>query len=184
MKTFTAGSNRMLRAAAVLTFLAPMAVCQAPNPATIFKLPSGPLPKFTTVPAVEDAELYYQFFQYHQTLINANQATKAANPAQGAILDQQMATLLNVDIKELPTVVANTQQVAATHANIAAKKAAGPSKASPLTPAQQASQLEFEKVHATVAASVSLWKNLTPASWTGIHGYIAGPFKTQIYKKH
>ena len=94
-----------------------------------------------------------------------------------------MAALLNVDIKELPAVIANTQQVTAIHATIAAQKAAGPNKSSPLTPAQQASQLEFERAHSTVLGGVSLWKTLTPTSWTGIHGYIVGPFKTQVYKK-
>jgi hypothetical protein len=77
----------------------------------------------------------------------------------------------------------NTQQVTAGLAAIAAKKAALPNKSSPLTPAQLVAQLEFERVHTTVEGVRTLWQSLTPASWTGIHGYIVGSFKTQIYKK-
>lgn len=157
-----------------------LAVAQTPPP---FPTPSGPLPPFTSVPPIENHELYYQFFQYHQGLINANQAAKVVNPAQGAALDQQMAALLNVDVKEIAVVIANTQQVGAAQASVAARKAAGPDKSSPLTAAQQASKIEFARVHTTVEGVRTLWQSLTPASWAGIHGYIVGPFKAQIYKK-
>lgn len=68
-------------------------------------------PPFTSAPKIENVLLYYSFFIYHQNLVNANQAVKNANPAQGSVLDQQMATLLGVNVGELPVVVANTQQV-------------------------------------------------------------------------
>src|SRR5258707_749611 len=109
--------------------------------------PNLTAPKFTSVPPIEDVELYYAFFQHHQTLINANESSKAANPGQSAALDQQMAVLLNIDAKDLPAAVANTQQVAQSQANLAARKAAGvvPTgpQALPITPAQQAAQYEF-----------------------------------------
>src|SRR5579863_7701018 len=74
-------------------------------------------PKFTSVPPIEDVNLYYSFFQWHQNLINTNQALKSANPSQSSVLDQQMALLLSVDPKDLAAVIANTQQVAASQAN-------------------------------------------------------------------
>jgi hypothetical protein len=172
----------VLAGLAALASIVTSAFCQSPA-SSPFPTPIGPPPKFTSVPPIEDPELYYQFYQYHLGLINTNNAAKAADPAKGVMLDQQMAALLNVDVKELPTVITNTLQVTAAHASIAARKAAGPDKSSPLTPAQQALQLDFQKVHATASAVGALWQGLTPASWTGIHGYIVGPFKAQFYKK-
>jgi hypothetical protein len=159
-----------------------VAFCQSTQTPPFGPTP-GPPPVFTSVPPIEDPELYFQFFQYHLGLVNINQAAKTANPAQAASLDQQMAALLNVDVKDLPAVIANTQKVAAAQASVAAKRAAGPNKSSPFTPTQQASALEFERVHTTVGGVRELWQSLSPPSWTGIHGYIVGSFKSQIYKK-
>jgi hypothetical protein len=74
---------------------------------------SAPPSKPVSVPPIEDRELYYSFFNYHQGLVSSMQAAKAANPQNSAQLDRQMAALLQVDVKELPIVTANTQQVKA-----------------------------------------------------------------------
>ena len=60
------------------------------------------------MPLVEDRELYYAFFNYHQGLATALQAAKNASPQASAALDQQMASQLGIDVKDLPAVIANT----------------------------------------------------------------------------
>jgi len=148
-------------------------------------------PPFTSVPKIENRELYYSFFVYHQNLINANQALKNATPAQGPTLDQQMATLLGVNLGELPVVVANTQQVslAQTQAQTNPWAVGSPSAASvvalqppQLTMSQRISQYEFARARITAEGVRALNQSLTPASWTGIHAFITGPFKALITK--
>jgi hypothetical protein len=140
-----------------------------------------------SVPPIEDRELYYSFFNYHQGLVNTLQAAKAAAPQNSAALEQQMATLLGVDVKELETVIANTQQVVEAYAKLAADRQAGPEAAVPKgwpvpTPAQLISIFEFRRVRATVEAVRLLHQNLSPASWDGLHSYILGPYKTMVSK--
>ncbi len=64
-----------------------------------------------SVPTIEDRELYYSFFNYHQGLVSAMQTAVAANPQSSTQLNQQMATLLQVSVSDLPIVIANTQRV-------------------------------------------------------------------------
>ena len=127
---------------------------------------------------------YHSFFVYHQNLINANQAQKAANPAVGPALDQQMATLLGVNVSELPAVVANTQQVTQAHLNLAAGNSASAVTAGPqavhLTMSQQVSQHEFLRARITVEGLRALSQSVSPASWTALHAFILGPLKTQL----
>ena len=140
--------------------------------------------------------LYYSFFVYHQNLVNANQALKNANPAQGPVLDQQMASLLGVNVGELPVVVANTQQVTLAQAQAqtnpwavgspsAGSPSAGPAVAfqpPQFTMSQRISQYEFARTRITAEGVRALNQGLTPASWTGIHAFILGPFKALITK--
>jgi len=51
-----------------------------------------------------------------------------------------------------------------------------------LTMSQQISQHEFARVRITVEGVRALNQGLTPASWTGIHAFILGPFKALITK--
>ena len=141
-------------------------------------------PPFTSVPKVENVVLYHSFFVYHQNLVNANQALKNANPAQGPALDQQMAALLGVNISELPAVVANTQQVVQAQANLAAASSASAisrgAQAVQLTMSQRVSQHELQRARITVEGIRALNQSLSPASWTAIHAFILGPFKSQL----
>jgi hypothetical protein len=144
--------------------------------------------KPVSVPAIEDPELYYSFFNYHQNLVNALVATKAANPQNSAQLDQQMATLLQVDVKELPAVINNTQLVTEAYGKLPAKRAvyanAVPKPNQPVPNAKQlAAQMELKRVRITVDGAFALFLNLSPASWSGIHGYIAGTYRNTIYQK-
>jgi hypothetical protein len=142
--------------------------------------------KSVSVPPIEDRELYYSFFNYHQGLVNSTQAAKATNPQNAAQLDQQMAALLQVDVSELPTVVANTQQVTQGYVQLVAAGQAGVSglpKGSPVpTPAQLASINEFRRARLTVEAVLALYQQLSTASWNGLHSYIVGTYKNTIYK--
>ena len=135
--------------------------------------------------------LYYSFFIYHQNLVNANQAVKNANPAQGPALDQQMATLLGVNVGELPVVVANTQQVTLAQAQAQTNPWATGTPSAGLavalqppqfTMSQRISQYEFARARITVEGVRALNHGLTPGSWTGIHAFILGPFKALITK--
>ena len=120
-------------------------------------------PAFTSVPPIEIVDLYYSFFNYHQGLVNtmnsaqtANAASAAAGSATSSQLNQQMATTLGVSIQDLPTVIANTQQVTQAYAALTAANQAGtfalPKGAPALTPAQQASSYAFQKVRLTEGA--------------------------------
>jgi hypothetical protein len=144
-----------------------------------------------SVPNIEDRELYYSFFNYHQGLIAAQQSAKTAAPQDSVQLDAQMAAMLQVDVKELPIVIANTQQVTQGYSQIAAARTAGvpapatatTAKSGPVpTAAQWASMCEFSRARQTVDGVLALYQKLTPASWNGIHGYITGTYKSTIYK--
>lgn len=140
-----------------------------------------------SVPRIEDPELYYSFFYYHRDLINTHQAAKAANPQNSAQLDQQMATSLGVDVKELGIVIANTQQVVQSHAALAAdrlayKPAVAPKSGEP-TAKQMNAEFEMKRVRITVEGVRLLAQSLSPASWTGLHAYIVGSYKSTIYSK-
>jgi hypothetical protein len=154
---------------------------------TLFAQSAQPA-KPVSVPPIEDRELYYSFFNYHQGLVNSLQAAKAATPQNSAQLDQQMAALLQVDAKELPTVIANTQQVTQSYSQLATDRQAGVStlpKGAPVpTPAQLATIYEFRRTRQTVEAVLALWQQLSPASWNGLHGYITGTYKNTIYQSH
>ena len=148
-------------------------------------------PPFTSAPKIENVLLYYSFFIYHQNLVNANQAVKNANPAQGSVLDQQMATLLGVNVGELPVVVANTQQVTLAQAQAQTNPWATGTPSAGLavalqppqfTMSQRISQYEFARTRITVEGVRALNHGLTPGSWTGIHAFILGPFKALITK--
>jgi hypothetical protein len=168
--------NMYLRFALTVMLLPAFLAAQSPK--------SNPV----SVPPIEDPELYYSFFYHHQDLINTNQAAKAANPPNSAQLDQQMATLLGVDVKELGIVIGNTQQVVQSHAALAAdrrayKPAAAPQSGQP-TAKQMNAEFELKRVRITVEGVRLLAQNLSPASWTGLHAYIVGSYKNTIYSKH
>jgi hypothetical protein len=146
-----------------------------------------------SVPPIEDRELYYSFFNYHQSLIASTQSAKTATPQNSSQLDSQMAALLQVDPKELQTVIANTQQVTQGYSQIANDRVAGiPAAATAATAAkssiplpnaaQWATICEFRRASQTVQGVLALYQKLTPASWNGLHGYITGTYKNTIYK--
>jgi hypothetical protein len=104
-----------------------------------------------------------------------------------------MAALLQVDVKELPTVIANTQQVTQGYTQIASDRVAGiPAVATAATvakssiplpnAAQWATICEFRRASQTVQGVLALYQKLTPASWNGLHSYITGTYKNTIYK--
>jgi len=139
-----------------------------------------------SVPLIEDPELYYAFFNYHQGLVTALQASKAAAPQNSAQLDQQMASLLGLNLQELPAVIANTAAFIQALADLAIEKQtklANPSSVpgNP-TAAQLNAAFEFKRIRITVEAFRLLNSSLSPASWTGIHNYITGTYKNTIYK--
>jgi hypothetical protein len=142
---------------------------------------SGPL----SVPLIEDRELYYAFFNYHQGLVNAMQAAKAANPQNSAQLDQQMATLLGVSVQELTTVIQNTAWFVQQCADMAVEQQARLASASANTgpsPSQLSAAFEFKRARITVEAVRLLNQKLSAASWAGLHAYITGTYKDTIYK--
>jgi len=95
-----------------------------------------------------------------------------------------MATLLGVNVGELPVVVANTQKVIQAQANLAAASSASAISAGPqavqLTMSQRVSQHELLRARITVEGVRTLNQSLSPASWTAIHAFILGPFKSQL----
>jgi len=115
-------------------------------------------------------------------------ALRAANPASAAQLDQQMASLLQVDVKELPYVITNTQKATTSYNALTAQVQAGaksppaPTKTHGPSAAQLAAEQEFQRAGITVEGVRLLFLNLTPASWKGLHGYITGTYKTTVYK--
>jgi hypothetical protein len=136
-----------------------------------------------SVPTIEDSELYYSFFLYHQTLIDTQTAAKAASPSSASQLDQQMAALLQVDVKELPFVISNTRQATASYSALTAQKqAAAPVQQAGPNAVQLAAQQELQRVRITVEGVRLLASSLTPTSWSGLHGYIVGTYKNTIYK--
>lgn len=139
-----------------------------------------------SAPPVESVDLYYSFFNYHQGLITTMTAAQTVNPAAITQLNQKMATLLQVNVQELPAVIANTQQVTQAYAKLAAAKQTGsyavPKGMPALTPAQQASAYSFQRVRLTVEGVAALFHQLSPASWNGLHSYIVGPYQTTIFK--
>ena len=141
-----------------------------------------------SVPTIEDRELYYSFFNYHQTLITSLQSAKTAAPQNSDLLDRQMAALLQVGAAEIPAVIANTQQVTQGYSQIAAARLAGApavAKSGPVpNAAQWASMCEFRRARQTVEGVLALYQKLTPASWNGLHGYITSTYKNTIYKAH
>jgi|SRR5579863_2856057 len=181
---------RLARLAGFVALLAAAGFSQTPQasqPAAGAPAPVSPaIPAFTSVPPIEDVNLYYSFFNYHQNLINTNQALKTANPAQSAVLDQQTATLLQIDVKELPAMTTNTQQVTAAYTALIADQKAfvpGPPAAGKLTAAQMNSAAEFRRVRITVEGVRTLHDQLSPASWVGVHGYILGAYKNALLKQ-
>ncbi len=145
-------------------------------------------PKVLSVPRIEDPNLYSSFFYYHQDLINQQQAAKAANPQNSGQLDQQMATLIGVDIKDLPAVVANTQQIMKSYSDLAAERKAYNFKAAPEagqpTARQANAEFELKRVRITIEAVRSLNQSLSAASWNGLHNYVVGTYKATVYIKH
>ncbi len=138
-----------------------------------------------SVPPIEDRNLYYSFFQYHQTLINAATALKAATPASASQIDQQMATLLQVNLSELPFVVSNTQSAITSYNSLAAAQqasATAPAKAGQPNAAQLAAEQLLQHDRITVNGVRLLFLNLSAASWTGLHSYITGTYKNTLYK--
>jgi hypothetical protein len=138
-----------------------------------------------SVPPIEDRNLYYSFFVYHQSLINTETAQKAATPANASQLDQQMATLLQVSVSELPFVVSNTQNATARYTALAAQPAPNPNapvKAGQPNAAQTAAEQLLQRDHVTVDGVRLLFFGLSTASWTGLHSYITGTYKNTIYK--
>jgi len=137
-----------------------------------------------SVPPIEDRNLYYSFFVYHQALINTETALKAVTPANATQLDQQMATLLQVNVAELALVISNTQSATARYAALVAAQAApkAPAKAGQPNATQLAGEQLLQHDRITVDGVRLLFLGLSTASWTGIHGYITGTYKTTIYK--
>lgn len=139
-------------------------------------------PKFTSVPPIEDRELYYSFFNYHQALIASMQSAKAKAPQHSNDLDQQMARLLRVDVKELAIVNNNTQQVKQKYASLAAEQQAYAPKSGEASPKSMAPQFELKRIRITIDGVSYLSQNLSPASWAGLHGYIIGTYRNSIQK--
>jgi hypothetical protein len=138
-----------------------------------------------TVPPIENRNLYYSFFVYHQSLINTATAQKEASPASASQLDQQMANLLQVNVSELPLVVSNTQNAAARYTALAAQPAPNPKapvKAGQPNAAQTAAEQLLQHDRITADGVRLLFFGLSTASWTGLHGYITGTYKNTIYK--
>jgi len=138
------------------------------------------------IPPIEDRQLYYQFFNYLQGLVNNMHAAQAANGQNSAALSQQMAALLQVDVKDLPLVIASMQQVTQAYAKLDADERTGvytlPKNTPPPTPAQLATIFQFRRDGLTVDGFLSLFLQLSQASWSGLHGYIVGAYKNTIYK--
>ncbi len=112
---------------------------------------------------IEDRNLYYSFFQYHQTLINAATALKAATPASASQVDQQMATLLQVNVSELPFIVSNTQSATTSYNSLAAAQqasATAPAKAGQPNAAQLAAEQLLQHDRITVNG-VRCWSAFT-----------------------
>jgi len=147
----------------------------------------NPKSSLLSVPRIEDPELYYSFFYYHQDLINKNQAAKTATPQNGPQLDQQMATLLGLDVKELAAVTSNTQKVIQNHAALEADRRAYKPNATPKsgepTAKQRNAEFELRRVRITVEGVHALAASLSAASWSGLHAYIVGPYRTSVYGK-
>ncbi len=154
--------------------------------ATGFAQTATPPPPFTSVPRVEDVDLYDAFFNYQQGMITSMTTAIAADPTRSATLNQQMATTLGISVGELPVVIANMQQVTQNYAQLTSDSLAGnltlPQGAPAPTAAQLASAFKFKRVRLTTGAVVALFQQLSPASWGGLHIYIVGPYKATIYQ--
>lgn len=143
-------------------------------------------PPFTSVPPVEDVNLYASFFEYQQDQIAAMNAAIGADPAKTTQLNGQMAATLGITPAELPIVIANLQQVTQNYSKLAADTQAGnlarPQGAAAPTPAQLASAFQFLRVRLTTGTFVALFQQLSPSSWKALHSYIIGTYKTSIYQ--
>jgi hypothetical protein len=186
LRTFPkANAGRVAPCAVTLCLLLSAGAARAQRPAALAANPIAPT--FKPVPKIEDVTLYDAFFKWHQSLIDSNDATKGANPAQSTSLDQQMAALLQLDPKDLSAAVSNTKNVTQAYAALTAKQAkyvATPIpglKVSP-TAAQAAAAFNFQRLGITVDGVRTLNQAISPASWAGIHGYITGTFKATVYK--
>jgi hypothetical protein len=142
-------------------------------------------PPFVSVPAIEDREIYYAFFNYLQGLIDAQRTKLAADPQSDA--SKQMAALLGVDVQQLPIVVSSTQAVTGAYAALAAERLAfkADAEASKGTPtmAQMSAQFELKRARITADGVRSLFESLSVDSWAALHGFITGVYKNTIYKK-
>ena len=141
-------------------------------------------PKPLSVPLIEDRDLYAAFFQYHQSLVNTLQAAQSANPPASTQLNQQMASLLGVDLADLPTLIKTTTWFTQQNASVAADQAKPPSSSTTSGPtaAQLSASFDFTRVRITVETVRIVFQNVSAASWTGLHAYITGTFKNTIYK--
>ena len=144
------------------------------------------LPAFTSVPIIEDVELYAAFFSYQQGLIATMNAAITADPTKATQLNQQMAATLGVTSAELPSIISTLQQVTQHYSNLAADSKAGnltlPQGAPAPTAAQSAAAFQFQRVRLTTGAVVALFQQLSAASWKALHSYIVGTYKTNIYQ--
>ncbi|MGO9259077.1 MAG: hypothetical protein ACLQU1_22565 [Bryobacteraceae bacterium] len=144
--------------------------------------PSKPV----SVPPIEDRELYYSFFNYQQGQVTSMQAAIAANPQSSTQLNQQMAALLGVAVTELPTVINNLKTVTQSYTALAAQRQAYVPPASPVsgqpTASQMTAEFELQRLYITLGGVSSLYLGLSSASWSGLHSYIVGPYKTTIYQ--
>jgi len=92
-----------------------------------------------------------------------------------------MATLLQVNVSELPFIVSNTQSATTSYNSLAAAQQAS-AKAGQPNAAQLAAEQLLQHDRITVTGVRLLFLNLSTASWTGLHSYITGTYKNTLYK--
>ena len=139
-------------------------------------------PPFTSVPSIEDRNLYHSFLAAQQKIFAANQAAKAANPGTAAQIDQQTAATLHITVPELTAVANLIQQASQSYDQIPAWRQAlvtNP-KYPTLTTAQLDGIDDFRRLGVTSQAVFALAKQLSPSSWTGLHNYIITTFKNSL----
>ena len=136
-------------------------------------------PPFTSVPSIEDRNLYYSFLVAQQNAFTANQAAKASNPSASSQIDAKTATTLHITTQELPAVASLVQQASQSYAQIPALRQAF--VASPKYPTLTSAQLDgiddFRRLQVTAQTVFALAKQLSPSSWTGLHNYVITTFK-------
>ena len=139
-------------------------------------------PPFTSMPPIEDRNLYYGFLTYEQIVFSANQAAEAANPSLATQIDTQTATTLGIKVQELATVISIVQRANLDYQQIPSLRQAyvsSPSSVS-LSSAQLDGIDDFRKLASTAQAVLKLSQQLSASSWAGLHNYIITTFKNSL----